>query len=47
MGLLFVNKLPAQYECLTTDYNLRDHTWKHLYNLNLDLTIILYGFDLK
>lgn len=25
MGLLFVNKLPVQYECLTTDYNLRNH----------------------
>lgn len=27
MGLLFVNKLPVQYECLTTDYNLINHTW--------------------
>ena len=30
MGLLFVNKLPVQYECLTTDYNLRNHMWKCL-----------------
>lgn len=29
--VLFVNKLPVQYECLTTYYNLRNHT--HMENI--------------
>lgn len=28
MSLLSVNRLPVQYECLTTDYNLSHHMWK-------------------